>query len=86
MKCLMIQSVEPLRQLLKECLSLEGIRRSDKILRMIAINWEMGMVNLFANEDMTDDDAADVIVASAAIPGFFSAIHVRGNRRLMGVW
>jgi hypothetical protein len=51
-------SVEPLRQLLKECLSLEGIRRSDKLLRIIATNWETGEVNLSGNEDMSDEDAA----------------------------
>jgi NTE family protein len=72
-------STEPLRQLLKETLPLEGIRRSGKVLKIIATNWETGEIRIFAREDMTDEIGDRAIAGSAAIPGFFPPVEVDGE-------
>jgi predicted acylesterase/phospholipase RssA len=77
-------TIDPLWQLLTEQLSLEGIRQSDKILRIIATNWETGEAHIFGNEDMTDEDGVFAIMASAAIPGFVPPVNVKGQPAVDG--
>jgi predicted acylesterase/phospholipase RssA len=71
-------SPEPLYRLVREIISLEGIRRSQIELRVVAANWETGEVAVFKNEDMTDDVGYQIILGSAAIPGFFPPQYIGG--------
>ncbi len=71
-------SAEPLFRLIPEIVSLEAIRRSSIALRIVAANWETGEVKVFTNKDMTDDVGHQIILASAAIPGFFPPQYIGG--------
>ena len=62
-------SNEPLRRFVTQRIPFDGIRRSDKTLRIAATNWQTGLVQIFKNTDMTDDMGPLAILASAAIPG-----------------
>jgi predicted acylesterase/phospholipase RssA len=69
----------PLRVLIRQFISLEGVRRSERKLRIVATNWEMGTVRTFENGEMTDDQGFSVIEASAAIPGIFDPVYIQGQ-------
>jgi len=71
-------SPEPLYRLVREIVSLEAIRRSSMMLRIVAANWATGEVKVFTNKDMTDDVGFQIILASAAIPGFFPPQYIGG--------
>jgi NTE family protein len=71
-------SSEPLERLVREIISLEAIRRSPLELRIVAANWETGEVSVFKNEDLTDELGHQIILASAAMPGFFPPQSVGG--------
>ena len=64
-------SDQPLRQRLPSLFGLEGIRRSPKVLKIIATDWSTGELRVFSNQDFTDEVGYDIIHASAAIPGVF---------------
>lgn len=64
-------SLEPFRQTVHETVWFEDLRRSPKELLIIATNWELGEVRLFKKSDMTDQLGPHILLASAAIPGFF---------------
>lgn len=72
-------SSEPLQKLIREAVSTESIRRSDKTLRIVATNWETGEVKIFENKDVTDEVGHDVILSSTAIPGFFPPQYINGE-------
>jgi NTE family protein len=72
-------STEPQSQMLKETLSLEGIRRSDKILKILTTNWKTGELNIFEKEHMTEAVGHKVIMASAALPGIFPPVDIEGD-------
>ena len=65
-------SREPLEQLVRKTIRFEDIRSSSRLLRLAATNWALGEVEIFNNLDMTDQLGPLVILASTAIPGFFS--------------
>jgi predicted acylesterase/phospholipase RssA len=67
-------SVDPFQRLIAKTLQLEEIRNSEALLRIAATNFETGAVQVFANEDMTDECGARLIMASAAIPGIFPPV------------
>lgn len=67
---------EPIRSLLPQIISLEGIRRSERKLRIIATNWSRGIVRTFENSEMTDDLGFFIVQASAAIPGIFLPVPI----------
>lgn len=69
---------EPLDKLVRKIVSLEAIRRSTMALRIVAANWATGEVKVFKNEDMTDEIGYQIILASAAIPGFFPPQYIDG--------
>jgi hypothetical protein len=71
---------EPIRSLLPGIISLEGIRRSERQLRIVATNWTRGIVRTFENQEMTDELGFSIIQASASIPGIFLP-HTIGNDR-----
>jgi NTE family protein len=72
-------SAEPLYRLVREVVSLEAIRRSSLELRIVAANWETGEVSVFKNEDMTDEVGHQIILASAAMTGFFPPVDIGGD-------
>jgi predicted acylesterase/phospholipase RssA len=63
---------EPFNRLVREIVKFESIRRSRKDLRIAATNWETGRVEIFSNFDFTDKLGPRIIMASSALPGFFS--------------
>lgn len=72
-------SSEPLVRLIGEIISLEAIRRSDKILKVVATNWETGDLKVFGNNDITDEYGHQAILGSAAVPGFFPPQYINGE-------
>ena len=77
-------SAEPFRRRVPELVKLDVIRRSRKLLRIMATNWRTGVLRVFRNEDLTDDIGFDAIVAATAIPGFFSPLDVAGEPHMDG--
>ena len=65
-------SRQPWEHRLQEEINYEGILRSDKILKIAATNWANGTLTIFNNSDMTPDLGPKAILASSALPGFFS--------------
>jgi predicted acylesterase/phospholipase RssA len=74
-----IVTAEPVNELLPQIISLEGIRRSERKLRIVATNWSAGVARTFANDEMTDDDGFLIIRGSAAIPGIFEPVYIQGD-------
>ena len=64
-------SMAPLERLMGEIIQPEKLRRSTMKLSIIATNWSTGKAEVFTNESMSDEDAVSILLASAAIPGFF---------------
>jgi predicted acylesterase/phospholipase RssA len=63
---------EPFNRLIREIVKFEAIRRSTKELSVAATNWETGEVQEFRNYDFTDKLGPRIILASSALPGFFT--------------
>jgi predicted acylesterase/phospholipase RssA len=63
---------EPFRRLVRDIVNFESIRRTRKELRIAATNWETGHVEVFSNFDFTDKLGPRIIMASSALPGFFT--------------
>jgi predicted acylesterase/phospholipase RssA len=68
----------PFRRGLPGLLDLAGIRQSEKILKVIATNWNSGDVAIFGNSDMTDEVGYELLSGSAAIPGIFQPHYAGG--------
>ena len=77
-------STEPIRKLLNTQIDLEAIGRSQKILRVVATNWDEGTVRVFQNRDMTPDVGYDILRGSAAIPGIFHPTRIGSDRYVDG--
>jgi predicted acylesterase/phospholipase RssA len=69
-------SLQPFTQTVRDTIDFADIRRAEKVLRIAATNWETGALQMYANPDMTDQLGPFVILASAAIPGFFPPVEV----------
>jgi predicted acylesterase/phospholipase RssA len=67
-------SSEPMRQTIANEISCEKIRSSPKELRIIATDWENGTCNIFGADKAKI--CAEMILASAAIPGIFPPVLV----------
>ncbi|HVF43014.1 MAG TPA: patatin-like phospholipase family protein [Pyrinomonadaceae bacterium] len=65
-------SREPFRRLVKDVIDFGAIRASPKELKIATTNWETGQVREFGNYDFTDGLGPRIIMASSAIPGFFT--------------
>lgn len=50
-------------------IDLQGIRDSDRLLRVAATNWRTGELRIFSNEDMSEQIGHAAILASTAFPG-----------------
>jgi predicted acylesterase/phospholipase RssA len=60
------------------------LRRSATRLQLAATNWTTGRVQLFENADLSDEFGAQIIQASAAIPGIFPPVEIAGEVYLDG--
>jgi predicted acylesterase/phospholipase RssA len=72
-------SVDPLRDLVRETIPLEAIRRSPKQICVAATDWSTGKLKLFGNQDFTEEEGHRAILASCAIPVFFPVVEVGGS-------
>jgi predicted acylesterase/phospholipase RssA len=63
---------EPFNKLIRDIIKFDSIRRSSRVLRIATTNWETGEVVEFTNYDFTDKLGPRIIMASSAIPGFFT--------------
>lgn len=79
-----IISTDPFVQMLRRTIDLDGIRRSDKLLRIATTNMDLGELRLFENDEMTDQNGHKVIMASSAVPGFFPPVVIDGKVYLDG--
>jgi len=55
------------------------VRSSGKILQIMATNWITGALRVFGINDMTDEMAPEVILASAAIPAIFPTVEIENQ-------
>jgi predicted acylesterase/phospholipase RssA len=69
----------PFRRNLPALLDLAGIRRSEKILKIISTNWRTGEFSIFGNADLTDEIGYALLHGSASIPGVFQPIYAAGT-------
>jgi hypothetical protein len=65
-------SREPFRQVIGEVIEYDAVRCSAKVLKVATTNWETGEIKEFVNYDFTDNLGPRIIMASSAIPGFFT--------------
>ncbi|OLE53179.1 MAG: hypothetical protein AUG51_14395 [Acidobacteria bacterium 13_1_20CM_3_53_8] len=72
-------SPEPINSLVRQIISLESVRRSQKALRVVATNWATGEAKTFENKDLNNDDGYKALLGSAAIPGFFPPHYIAGE-------
>jgi predicted acylesterase/phospholipase RssA len=72
-------SSEPLYRLVKQIISLDSVLRSNKALRVVAVNWHTGEVRIFENKDFVDEQGYQAVLGSAAIPGFFQPQYIAGE-------
>jgi len=72
-------SREPLRRNLEAAIAYAAIRDSPRQLLVTATNWASGELRLFTNRDFTDDLGPRLLMASSALPGFFSPAEVAGE-------
>lgn len=71
-------SESPLRGLIEETVTADGLRRSGKRLTIAASNWAVGLLRLFGKQEIADRVGTDAILASAALPGIFPPVTIDG--------
>jgi predicted acylesterase/phospholipase RssA len=69
----------PIRDRMPTLMSLEGIRHSERVLRVVATNWTTGELHVFGNSDMTDDAGPVILSGASAIPGVFQPHSLGGE-------
>jgi predicted acylesterase/phospholipase RssA len=74
-----VASTEPFHRVLSEAIPLEGIRTSDKALRVVTTNFSAGGLGIFTNQDIADRVGHKAILASSAVPGFFPPVEIDGQ-------
>jgi NTE family protein len=69
-------STHPFPRLLRRVIDFGHVRRSDKVLKLIATNWQNGEVEIYGRREMTDERGPLIIMGSSAIPGLFPVVDV----------
>lgn len=69
-------STHPFPRLLRRVIDFAHLRRSDKILRIIATNWQTGEVEIHGRRAMTDERGPLIVMGSSALPGIFPVVDV----------
>lgn len=64
-------SRDPWGRTIRQTIDFASIRRSSKLLRIVATNWATGSLKIFDNHAMSDTLGPLAIEASSALPGFF---------------
>lgn len=70
-------SESPLRDLVEETVTRDGLLRSVQRLTIAASNWEVGRLRLFSKREIAEV-GKDAILASAALPGIFPPVTIDG--------
>jgi predicted acylesterase/phospholipase RssA len=68
----------PFDKLVSETIAAEKISVSQRVLRVIVTNWDIGEAQEFGNQDFAQDGSFRIITASAAIPGLLPPVYVNG--------
>jgi predicted acylesterase/phospholipase RssA len=68
----------PFDKLVSETIAAEKIPVSQRVLRVIVTNWDIGEAQEFGNQDFAQDGSFRIITASAAIPGLLPPVYVNG--------
>jgi predicted acylesterase/phospholipase RssA len=71
-------SGEPYMALVERSVDLDAVRRSTRVLRIAATDWQTGAVRVFGNADMADGRGHRIVAASGAVPGIFPTIEIDG--------
>ena len=66
-------------QLLRRVAPLHAIRNSDQRLKVVATNFDSGVLKVFTNEHIGGLIGHDAIMASSAVPGIFSPVEIEGD-------
>jgi predicted acylesterase/phospholipase RssA len=69
-------STQPFYQLLHRVIDFAHVRRSDKVLRIIATNWQTGEVEVHGRRAMTEERGPLIVMGSSALPGIFPVVEV----------
>ena len=90
-------SLEPLHKLVRETLSLEKVRESNRTLKIATTNWLTGELRTFVHdpakagewkdggeESFTEESWPHALIASTAIPGVFPTIKIGGAAHVDG--
>jgi predicted acylesterase/phospholipase RssA len=67
---------DPLRELLRDAIDFDRVRRSPRAVRIAATNWRTGELRVFRNEELTDLRGIEVLLASSSIPGVFPSVEI----------
>jgi NTE family protein len=62
--------------LIRRVVRLEDIRRSPRVLRIAATNFDTGEIMIFSNADMTEEAGDLIVMASSATPGIFPPVSI----------
>jgi NTE family protein len=66
-------------ELIRDVVDPANMRACARALRVAATNWRTGDVRVFENEDMTDERAFRIVLASTATPAIFPTIEIDGE-------
>jgi predicted acylesterase/phospholipase RssA len=70
--------------LLSQTIPLDALGRSDKRLHVIATNFTKGKLAVFSRDDVAGRIGTKAVLASAAVPGFFSPVEIDGDLHIDG--
>jgi NTE family protein len=77
-------STEQLAKTLRAAIDLDGIRDSERLLRIAATNWDTGVAQIFSNQDLANETGYAALQASASIPGLFPSVAIGGSNYVDG--
>ena len=69
----------PFDELVSQTIAVEKIPLSQRVLRVIVTNWDIGEAQEFGNKDFAEEGSFRIITASAAIPGLLPPVYVNGT-------
>jgi predicted acylesterase/phospholipase RssA len=76
-------ATEPWEEIIRS-IDFAAVRRSSRLLRIAATNYQSGELKIFRNEDMTDDMGPLGVKASSAIPGLLPPVMIGSEPHVDG--